>query len=186
MVHDGRRVQVAGRARHGGASGLWRLLLLLEAAHLDRLGLGLGGQQGGCHVQLGVRVRVVAQEPGPGALEDRLVGEKVASFVEELEADGRLALVLGAPVLVPGLDLRVRELQLGGQLDAVLNGEVLLGLEAGLELLELVVREGSARLALLPLLAVVAEDVFDEEGGVVVAVAAGGGGVVVAVAVGRA
>lgn len=57
-------------------------------------------------------------------------------------------------------------MQLVGQLDAVLNGEILLGLEARLELLELVVGERGASLALLALLALVAQNVLDEERGV--------------------
>ena len=53
------------------------------------------------------------------------------------------------PVLVPGLDLRVGEGELCGELHAVLHAQVLLPLEAFLERLQLVVGEGGARLALL-------------------------------------
>jgi len=50
-------------------------------------------------------------------------------------------------VLVPGLDLRVGEAERRRQVHAVLHAQVLLALEAALELVELVVREGRARLA---------------------------------------
>ena len=46
------------------------------------------------------------------------------------------------PVLVPGLDLRVCEVEGGRQLHAVLDAQVLLTLEAALQLRQLVVREG--------------------------------------------
>ena len=46
------------------------------------------------------------------------------------------------PVLVPGLDLRVGEVEGGRQLHAVLDTQVLLPLEAALQLGQLVVREG--------------------------------------------
>lgn len=46
------------------------------------------------------------------------------------------------PVLVPGLDLRVGEVEGGRQLHAVLDAQVLLPLEAALQLGQLVVREG--------------------------------------------
>ena len=50
------------------------------------------------------------------------------------------------PVLVPGLDLRVREVEGGRELHAVLHAQVLLSLEAALELGELVVSERRSRL----------------------------------------
>ena len=53
------------------------------------------------------------------------------------------------PVLVPGLDLRVCQRELGGQLHAVLHAEVFLALEGLLQAGQLVVREGRARLARL-------------------------------------
>ena len=59
------------------------------------------------------------------------------------------SLWISPPVLVPGLDLSVRQAQLGRQLHPVLDREVLLPLEAGLQGLELVVREGSPGLPLL-------------------------------------
>lgn len=46
------------------------------------------------------------------------------------------------PVLVPGLDLCVGEIEGGCQLHAILNAQVLLPLEAALQLGQLVVREG--------------------------------------------
>lgn len=46
------------------------------------------------------------------------------------------------PVLVPGLDLRVGEVEGGRQLHAVLDAQVLLPLEAALQLGQLVVGEG--------------------------------------------
>lgn len=46
------------------------------------------------------------------------------------------------PVLVPGLDLCVGEVEGGRQLHAVLDAQVLLPLEAALQLGQLVVREG--------------------------------------------
>lgn len=52
-------------------------------------------------------------------------------------------------VLVPSLDLRVAQAQLGGQLHAVLHTQVLLALETLLQRLQLVVRERCPRLALL-------------------------------------
>lgn len=45
-------------------------------------------------------------------------------------------------VLVPGLDLRVGEVEGGCQLHAVLDAQVLLALEAALQLRQLMVREG--------------------------------------------
>ena len=54
-------------------------------------------------------------------------------------------------VLVPSLDLGVRQVQFGRELHPVLDGEILLPLEAGLQGLQLVVREGCPRLPLLPL-----------------------------------
>lgn len=50
------------------------------------------------------------------------------------------------PVLVPGLDLRVCEVEGGRKLHAVLDAQVLLPLEAALQLGQLVVREGRASL----------------------------------------
>ena len=50
------------------------------------------------------------------------------------------------PVLVPGLDLCVREVEGGRQLHAVLDAQVLLPLEAALQLRQLVVGEGRAGL----------------------------------------
>lgn len=50
-------------------------------------------------------------------------------------------------VLVPGLDLRVRQVEGGRQVHAVLNAEVFLSFEAPLQLVELVVREGCAGFA---------------------------------------
>ena len=58
-------------------------------------------------------------------------------------------LILIPSVLVPGLDLGVGEVQLGGQLHPVLNGQVLLPLEGALQGLQLLVREGGARFPLL-------------------------------------
>ena len=52
-------------------------------------------------------------------------------------------------VLVPGLHLGVRQAQLGRQLHPVLDGEIFLPLEAGLQGLQLVVGEGSPCLPLL-------------------------------------
>lgn len=52
-------------------------------------------------------------------------------------------------VLVPGLDLRVGQVELGRQLHAVLHTQVLLPLEALLQRLQLVVGEGRAGFALL-------------------------------------
>lgn len=46
------------------------------------------------------------------------------------------------PVLVPGLDLGVSEVEGGRQLHAILDAQVLLPLEAALQLGQLVVREG--------------------------------------------
>ena len=58
-------------------------------------------------------------------------------------------LILIPSVLVPGLDLGIGEVQLGGQLHPVLNGQVLLPLEGALQGLQLLVREGGARFPLL-------------------------------------
>ena len=55
------------------------------------------------------------------------------------------------PVLVPGLHLGVCQAQFGRQLHPVLDREIFLSLEAGLQGLQLVVGEGSPRLPLLPL-----------------------------------
>ena len=52
-------------------------------------------------------------------------------------------------VLVPSLDLSVSQVQFGRELHPVLDGEILLPLEAGLQGLQLVVREGCPRLPLL-------------------------------------
>ena len=52
-------------------------------------------------------------------------------------------------VLVPSLDLGVRQVQFGRELHPVLDGEIFLPLEAGLQGLQLVVREGRPRLPLL-------------------------------------
>jgi len=131
------------------------------------LGLGLGSQQGGRHVQLARRVggRVLREQPGPRTLEDRLVGHEVGGLVEQLDADGGLALVFGAPVLVPSFHLGVAQFKLGRQLHPILNGEILLRLKARLQLLELVVREGGSGLPLFALLPVVAQNVLDEKRG---------------------
>lgn len=51
------------------------------------------------------------------------------------------------PVLVPGLDLGVRQVEGGRQVHAVLHAQVLLPLEAALQLVELMVREGRPRFA---------------------------------------
>lgn len=56
---------------------------------------------------------------------------------------------LGAPVLEPGLDLRVGHLQGLGQGGALRRGQVLLAVEAFLQLTHLQAREGRARLLLL-------------------------------------
>ncbi len=53
------------------------------------------------------------------------------------------------PVLVPRLDLGVREVETGSELHAVLDREVLLSLEAPFQRVELVVRERRAGLAWL-------------------------------------
>lgn len=50
------------------------------------------------------------------------------------------------PVLVPGLDLRVGEVEGGRQLHPVLDAQIFLALEAALQLRQLVVREGRAGL----------------------------------------
>ena len=52
-------------------------------------------------------------------------------------------------VLIPGLDLRVGEAELGCQFQSVLDAQVFLALETLLQRLQLVVGEGRARLALL-------------------------------------
>lgn len=53
-----------------------------------------------------------------------------------------LVLMNSPSVLVPGLDLSVRQVEGGGQVHAVLHTEVFLSLEAALQLVELVVGEG--------------------------------------------
>ena len=53
------------------------------------------------------------------------------------------------PVLVPGLHLGVCQAQFGRQLHPVLDREIFLSLEAGLQGLQLVVGEGGPRLPLL-------------------------------------
>lgn len=52
-------------------------------------------------------------------------------------------------ILVPGLDLRVGEVERSCELHAVLHAQVLLPLEAALQLCQLVIGEGRARLAWL-------------------------------------
>ena len=59
------------------------------------------------------------------------------------------ALIYKPSVLVPGLDLRVREVELGGELHPVLHRQILLPLEAGLQRLQLRVSEGRPCLPLL-------------------------------------
>lgn len=131
------------------------------------------------HTQVRIGGVVVEEPLGVGTVQDRLVGKQVLGFVKKLDADSSLALLFGSPVLVPCLHLGVAELKLGGQLHAILNRQIHLGAKAGLQLLELVVGEGGARLPLLPLLALIPEDVLDEEGGVGVCCAAGVGVLVV-------
>lgn len=52
-------------------------------------------------------------------------------------------------VLVPRLDLRIGQTELGGQFHPVLDAQVLLALEALFQRLQLQVCKGGARLALL-------------------------------------
>jgi len=52
-------------------------------------------------------------------------------------------------VLVPSFHLAIAQIQLVGQLLALLNAKVLLPLEGLLERLQLVIREGGTRLSLL-------------------------------------
>lgn len=78
-----------------------------------------------------------------------LEGRVVARLGEELEPDAGRALPLGPSVLVPRLHLRVREIELGRQLLAVLHTQILLFLKTSLQRLELVVREGCPGLPLL-------------------------------------
>ena len=75
----------------------------------------------------------------------------VALLRQQLQPHARRPLPLGPPVLVPGLHLRVRQVQLGGQLLPVLHGEVLLLLKAALEGLQLIVAERRPCLPLLSL-----------------------------------
>lgn len=49
-------------------------------------------------------------------------------------------------VLIPGFDLRVGQVEGGRQIHAVLDAEILLPLEAPLQLVELMIREGRPRL----------------------------------------
>ena len=97
-----------------------------------------------CPRQQGGRV------PRHGGAVEGLQGRVVARLGQQLQAHAGGPLPLGPPVLVPGLDLGVCEVELGGQLLAVLHREVLLFLEAALEGLELVVGEGGPGLPLLP------------------------------------
>lgn len=53
------------------------------------------------------------------------------------------------PVLIPGFDLGVRQIEGGCQIHAILDAQVFLPLEAPLQLVELMVGEGSPRLARL-------------------------------------
>lgn len=70
--------------------------------------LGLGSQNRGRQVELRGRRCAMAEQPlGARLLEHGLVGVEVARLREQLEPDGSLALVFGAPVLVPGFHLSV-------------------------------------------------------------------------------
>ena len=71
----------------------------------------------------------------------RLHRRVVALLRQQLQPHAGRPLPLGPSVLVPGLHLRVRQVQLGGQLLPVLHREVLLLLKAALEGLQLVVAE---------------------------------------------
>ena len=73
----------------------------------------------------------------------------VGTFSVIVKMDRFTALIYTPSVLVPGLDLRVREVELGGELHPVLHREVLLPLEAGLQRLQLRVSEGRPCLPLL-------------------------------------
>ena len=100
-----------------------------------------------------------AGEPGQGvgvrAAVEGLERRVVSGLGEQFQADGGRPLPLGPPVLVPRLDLGVGEVELGRQLLAVLDAQILLLLEAPLEGLQLVVGESSARFPLLPRMVVV-------------------------------
>jgi len=102
------------------------LLLLLGARHCGRRGSRVHLVEGGQRVgQLG-----------------EIVCGICATIGQYL-----LPLPLGAPILVPGFNLRVAQAKPLGQLAAVLHCEVLLALELALERLQLEIGEGGARLA---------------------------------------
>ena len=81
----------------------------------------------------------------------RLHCRVVALLCQQLQPHARRPLPLGPPVLVPGLHLRVRQVELGRQLLPVLHREVFLLLKAALQGLQLVVAERCPRLPLLSL-----------------------------------
>ena len=85
------------------------------------------------------------------ASHQRLHGCVVALLCQQLEPHACRSLPLGSSVLVPGLHLRVRQVELGGQLLPVLHREVFLLLKAALEGLQLVVAERRPCFPLLPL-----------------------------------
>jgi len=89
---------------------------------------------------------VVGLTPVGVLLQHALHGREVARLGQQLQADRRLPLPLGAPILVPGLDLRVAQAEARRQLHAVLHTQVLLPLEALLQRVQLPVRERGPRL----------------------------------------
>lgn len=82
-------------------------------------------------------------------LEERLVGGEDFDAVEVLLQLLDVALLLSATVLEPGDHLGIGQAQRGGDLIAIRGRQILLVEEALLQLKDLMVGEGGARLALL-------------------------------------
>lgn len=63
--------------------------------------------------------------------------------------EAAIAWLYSPAILIPGLHLAIAQLQLVGQLHAILHAEILLPLKGFLQRLQLMIGEGGARLALL-------------------------------------
>ena len=81
-----------------------------------------------------------------------LLGQGEVTVLQQQLVPGQAGpLPLCPPVLIPSLDLGVRQIQFGGKLLSVLNREILLLFKTPLKGLELIVAECCASLSLFPL-----------------------------------